>query len=305
MRFFSRGKLLISGEYLVLKGAEALAVPLVKGQELKIIRTGKPGELQWESKERGSTWFEASFTVPFFEVIRTSDDSIAKNLARHFAVMVEMNPGFITEMDGATLVSDLEFMREWGFGSSSSLLSNLAYWAGVDPFSMHRKISSGSGYDVVCAREEGPIFFRLNKQKFVVKKARLDPRITPYIHFVYLGKKEDSSIHVDAFLASKKAFPTEKKMVSELGRHMASASTIEDFEYYMKEHEEVMASILKMPTLKEGTFSDLPGEAKSLGAWGGDFAMVTWTDAPFELEKYLHAKGLSTSFSFNDLIKTR
>ena len=305
MRFFSRGKLLISGEYLVLKGAEALAVPLVKGQELQISRSGRPDELKWESKELGNTWFNASFTVPFFEVIQSSDDQTARNLARHFTVMVEMNPGFLAEMRGARLVSNLQFMREWGFGSSSSLLSNLAYWAGVDPFSMHRKISSGSGYDVVCAREEGPVFFRLSRQKYILEKADLDPRITPYIHFVYLGKKEDSAKHVNAFLSSKKAFLKERKMVSELGRHIAGARTIEDFGYYMNEHEQVIASILKMPTLMEGLFSDLPGEAKSLGAWGGDFAMITWTGVPGEIKKYLQAKGLTISFSFDELIKTR
>ena len=36
--YFARGKLLLSAEYLVMYGAEALALPLVRGQRLTVSR---------------------------------------------------------------------------------------------------------------------------------------------------------------------------------------------------------------------------------------------------------------------------
>ena len=46
--FFGRGKLLLSGEYLVLDGAEALALGLNAGQRMRVEETGGE-DLRWES----------------------------------------------------------------------------------------------------------------------------------------------------------------------------------------------------------------------------------------------------------------
>ena len=66
--FYGRGKLLLSGEYLVLDGAEALALGLQVGQRMRV--EDVPGDgLEWKSTEKdGSVWFSARFaadgTVP-------------------------------------------------------------------------------------------------------------------------------------------------------------------------------------------------------------------------------------------------
>ena len=61
--FRSNGKLLITGEYAVLKNAKALAVPCKLGQSLTYL----PSEiavLNWESFDsKKNTWFEAEFNV--------------------------------------------------------------------------------------------------------------------------------------------------------------------------------------------------------------------------------------------------
>ena len=304
MKFFSRGKLLITGEYLVLKGAAALAMPLKKAQSMQVIPSS--GDvLTWESRQYGEPWFRAVFRKPFFEVAETTDEKVAENLVRHFRAMTGMKPKFEEVMYGRRIITDLGFDRQWGFGSSSSLVSNLAYWAGLDPFRLHRKLSEGSGYDVVCAREDGPVFFTLRRQTYKKEEVDLPRNVTRHLFFVYLGAKQDSSVQVKDFLASKKAYRVEKRMVTALGYHMANALTIEDFGFYMKEHEQVISSILRVPPIKEGIFSDLPGEAKSLGAWGGDFAMLTWKGTRAALKAYLANKGLDVFFSYNELIKVR
>ena len=60
-RYYSNGKLLLTGEYVVLDGATALAVPTKFGQDL-IIKSIQEPELIWGSfTNTGECWFEAIF----------------------------------------------------------------------------------------------------------------------------------------------------------------------------------------------------------------------------------------------------
>ncbi len=62
--FYSNGKLLITGEYAVLDGARALALPTKFGQDL-VVEEGKNKEIVWKSFDKdGSIWFED--TIPIF-----------------------------------------------------------------------------------------------------------------------------------------------------------------------------------------------------------------------------------------------
>ena len=70
----------------------------------------------------------------------------------------------------------------------------------------------------------------------------------------------------------------------------------------IREHEMLISSLLGASTIRQRMFNDLPGEVKSLGAWGGDFCMLTWRDDPWLLSKYLKSKGLGTWFNFNDIV---
>jgi len=63
-KHYSNGKLLLTGEYLVLDGAKSLALPTKFGQELIITRINEP-QLIWGSfANTGECWFEASFDLP-------------------------------------------------------------------------------------------------------------------------------------------------------------------------------------------------------------------------------------------------
>lgn len=305
MSFYSRGKLLLSGEYLVLKGATALAVPLLKGQGLEVVKSGEKKSFSWISKEFGKTWFSARFELPFFDVVESSDDEIANNLQRLIKSILLMKPEFEKELVGAEATSHLEFNREWGFGSSSTLISNLAFWSGIDPFDLNAKTSQGSGYDVVVAREDGPVYFSRDDQSYKLEEVNLNTSLIQNIHFVYLGNKEGTAQNVARFLGTKKPKRQDIRLISDLSYHLGNARNLEDFEYYMKEHEQILASILKEPMLKDGLLKDFPGEAKSLGAWGGDFAMITWNDSNEALRTYLKKKNFNTCYSFNELVKTR
>ncbi len=57
MRFYSNGKLLITGEYFVLNGALSLALPTVYGQYLEI-NTNNSNVINWTSYNNNrEIWF--------------------------------------------------------------------------------------------------------------------------------------------------------------------------------------------------------------------------------------------------------
>lgn len=304
MNYYSHGKLLITGEYLIIKGAMALAAPVRFGQEMQIEVNSSDEYLKWESFELDRCWFHAIFDTTFTKIIETSDSEVANRLLLWLMAADQLNPGFLKRQKFKKVIVKSDFNLSWGLGSSSSLLSDIALWAEVDSFRLHKLLSKGSGYDVVCAHAEGPVFFSRNDEDYTVKKADFFPDFANKIYFIYLGRKQDSSLSVETFLAEKNSFAKEIENVSELSIRMASAKSIDEFEMGIKEHEEIISSLLHCKRIKEERFSELKGEIKSLGAWGGDFAMLTWHDTLMELKKYLATKNIDTIFTFKEIIKT-
>lgn len=305
IQFYSHGKLLIAGEYLVLRGATALTVPVNFGQSLKIEKAENSKNLFWESFENNKLWFSTELNSETLEIVQCTDQKIAERLQEILKSTIELNPGFIEDFTGKKVTSEANFILNWGLGSSSSLISNIAWWADIDPFELHKKTSTGSGFDIAAARASGPLFFKLTNSGNEIEEASFSPVFKEKIFFIYLGKKQDSSVSVELFKRKKKKLNTEIQLVSDLSKHIATTDRIDDFEYYIKEHELILSSILKTKTIKEERFSDLKGEIKSLGAWGGDFAMMTWHDTMMELKKYLQNKNIGTVFTFDEMIKTR
>jgi mevalonate kinase len=61
MRLYSNGKLLISGEYVILDGALSLAVPTLFGQYLEILKDDSK-YIKWTSKNsNGKFGFNAKY----------------------------------------------------------------------------------------------------------------------------------------------------------------------------------------------------------------------------------------------------
>ena len=307
MKFYSHGKLLITGEYLILKGAKALAAPVRFGQELQVSDNTANEYLTWESFEHDRMWFHAEFDTAHSKIVESSDDPMAQRLLTWLLAAEQLNPGFFKKQRSRKVITKADFDLSWGLGSSSSLISNIAWWADVNSFHLHKFISKGSGYDVVCARENGPVFFTLGKEdSYTAENATFFPPFAGQIYFIYLGRKQDSALSVDAFMNAKNSmFDQEIKTISDLTHRIAFAETIYEFEEYIREHEQIISSVLHKKRLKEERFPEMKGEIKSLGAWGGDFAMMTWHDSVIELKKYLATKSIDTVFTFNELILSR
>jgi hypothetical protein len=299
--YYSHGKLLLSGEYMVLDGALALSVPLILGQKM-LVTPFDDNILYWKAFENNLLWFEAEFSTLDFRVISSSDLFRAEKLSMILVKARKLNPDFLTNF-GAEVNNYLEFSRLWGFGSSSTLISNIAAWADIDPFDLFFKTSGGSGYDIASARANSPIIYQLKDSKPIFEPVGFDPPFRNNLYFVYTGRKKDSDAGINFYRNLIKPGPVEIATLSNVSLKISLASSLEEFEECMLEHERIISRILRVTPVKEQYFNDFEGELKSLGAWGGDFMLATWQGDPDKLRAYFASKTINLIFRYNDLVR--
>jgi len=300
---YFNAKLLLTAEYLVLNGAKALALPLKFGQRLDV-QENELGYISWQAiAHDGSTWFSGKYNLNNFNIFESSNPDIAIHPQRLLLAARKLNPAFCTLSNGYLVTSSLNYPLLWGLGSSSTLIAAIAGWAGIDPFNLHFEVSKGSGYDIACAISNGPILYTLRKNSPDFKPVKFSPSFSDKIYFVYQGNKQDSAEGIRKY-RNRNLNIDESAILSAsvLTDRMLNAAALTDFEKVLHEHELLISSILDATTIRQKLFYDLPGEVKSLGAWGGDFCMLTWRDEPGMLPGYLKSKGLETCFNFNDIV---
>jgi hypothetical protein len=303
-RFRSNGKLMISGEYLVLAGAETLAIPLRFGQSLTVEREGDGGAgLEWLALQHGEEWFRAIFDTADFQVRETSDAQTASTMARLLREARTQNPAFLTEGSWKA-ITDLEFDRQWGLGSSSTLVSNLAWWASADPYKLLFNTLGGSGYDLACARSALPVIYRYRgpREQPLVAVAEFRPPFSGNLYFVYSGEKQSSAGSLKGFDPSAISAADVRK-ISELTRKLTTASDLLAFMELLSEHEAITGAAIRKTPVQKLLFPDFPGVVKSLGAWGGDFLLAASETGREELLAYFRSRGYGVMFGFNEMIK--
>ena len=317
MNYKSNGKFLLTGEYLVLKGATALALPLKFGQSMDVETLDKNENLiHWDAFIKSTdsrqqttdleTWFSAVLNKTDFSIVNSNDIEKAERLSNILKQAKSLNNNILTEDNDYSFRCQLDFNPQWGLGSSSTLINNISEWAEVNPYQLLESTFKGSGYDIACAKAEGPIFYEVNGQRTtdnrpMVRNADFNPPFKDNLYFIYRGQKQNSANEVKAFLDKKKDFTEEVKSISKISEILPDIQTLRDFCYFIKIHEEIMSSCLEHKRLKN-YFSDFEGEIKSLGAWGGDFFMAA-TEWDFEKVKdYFEIKGHNVIFKYKDII---
>ena len=304
---YSNGKLLLTGEYLVLEGAAALAVPTKFGQDLKVEKI-KESQLIWGSfTNTGDCWFEAVFELPKLRLVNAtfnsdsegSADFIAETLQDILLETRKLNPNFLQSNHGFLVKTNLTFPRDWGLGTSSTLINNIAQWAKVDAFQLLWNSFSGSGYDIANAKHNTPILYQVNNQEPVVKKVDFTPSFSDQLFFVHLNKKQDSKDGIARFKEKRKKIHNEIQLVSEISKQLIHEQKLSEFEKLINEHEKIISSIIELPTVKECLFPDYFGTLKSLGAWGGDFILATGDK---NTPQYFKAKGYTTILRYSDMV---
>lgn len=302
--FYGHGKLLLTGEYAVLDGAKAIALPTKLGQRL-IVKPTRGSDLIWESRDSsGNVWFDANISLFDFKPLKTSNEEIAASLGKLLKNSVRLNSEFLDKWNGYKVRSELEFPNNWGLGSSSTLTYIVALWADVNPFFLHFKISNGSGYDIACAGADGPIEYSLKNDEIKYAEIDFEPSFSDKLYFVHLNKKQDSEAEIKKYLKEGKSRKEVASKISAISEKIVVCKALSEFESLIAEHEDIMAKSLKVEKVKDELFSDYWGSMKSLGAWGGDFALATSDKSAADTTTYFKDKGYSDVLTYNDLILT-
>jgi mevalonate kinase len=296
-KFHSNGKLLLTGEYVVLDGATALAIPTKYGQSLEV-EVSKEKGIHWKSyDEKGAVWFKDFFDLKNFES-KNATNEISKTLSNILREAKKLNLDFLSESEGIQVSAKIDFPRNWGLGTSSTLINNIAQWAGVGGFALLANSFGGSGYDIAAAQSESPLLYKLNDGKPEFKKVNLSWNFTDSLFFVHLNQKQDSKEGIARY---RNASVDEKSLhkISEISTTLLVCKSLSEFEELMNIHEEIISEIIKLPTIKEQLFRDYSGTIKSLGAWGGDFVLVTGDEKDME---YFRKKGFDTIIPFKTML---
>lgn len=300
--FHGNGKLLLFGEYAVLDGAKSLSIPTSRGQSMEI-KPHRGSDLVWESyDEHGELWFEAQISLYDFSAIRTSDDDIAKHIQKLLKGTVRYNTEFLNNWNGFKVINRLEFPKDWGLGSSSSLVHNLASWADINPLHLHFFTSNGSGYDVACADAENPLVYQLDGDEINYTEVDFDPGCLDQVYFVHLGRKQNSEEGIIHYAKNAKKRKSVAKNITALTEEALKCSSATTLRKIMEEHETIISSQLKITPVKEERFKDFNGSIKSLGAWGGDFAMIVSDMSPTEVTSYFKSIGYDVVIPYKEMI---
>ena len=300
----AHGKLLLTGEYLVLKGALALALPLKLGQSLQIsLADTDTHRLHWVAQQPDKAWFSVVFDTDTLQPVTTDDPAKAEKLASILKAVRKLKP---TAFYGGDLRirTHLDFDPNWGLGSSSTLIANLAQWANVNPYELLKLTFGGSGYDIACATAEQPVYYQLIDNKPQVQTVDFQPSFADHLFFVYQGQKQSSSKEVKAFLEHTNPVDLQKDIesISEISRVVPKCQNLDEFGMLMQCHERIIARCIGQTPVQK-RFPDFEGTLKSLGAWGGDFilAATEWTEN--QVREYFKGKGLEVVFGYNDIVK--
>ena len=310
--YYSNGKLLLTGEYLVLDGALSLAVPTKYGQSLIAETIDKP-KLIWKSFDyKGNVWFEDTFT--FKEIASIS--LIPRNDVSHRLIEIlntakQLNPNFLNSKFGYKVTTKLDFPQFWGLGSSSTLINNIAQWAKTDAYKLLEKTFGGSGYDIACAQYNSPITYQLNykedkilhsvqnDKKREISEVSFNPEFKDHLYFVHLNKKQNSRDGISQYNANASNVSQVISEINDITSKTISCNSLEHFETLISSHEQIISKIIKQKPIKELLFSDYKGTIKSLGAWGGDFVLVTGNKNSVE---YFKQKGYNTIITYDNMV---
>lgn len=299
--FYSNGKLLITGEYVVLDGARALALPTKFGQNL-IIEESENDLIHWKSHDQdGSIWFEE--TISFSSIIEkekfTEIHNIKNTIIEILHEAYKLNSDFLTRSKGYIITTELTFPKFWGLGTSSTLINNIAQWLEIDAYELLKKSFGGSGYDLACAQNNSAIIYQLIEDKPVIETIVFHPDFSSKIYFVYLNKKQSSKEAITSYLDKQGSIEKTITKINSITKTVVNSTRANEFALALQKHEIEMSNVLELQTVQETLFNDFQGVVKSLGAWGGDFVLAISKENPTE---YFKERGYGTVIPYSEMI---
>lgn len=303
--FRSNGKLLITGEYVVLDGAVALALPSKYGQSLSLESTSQKG-INWIAYDHeNNSWLKAFFSLEELLLkpdtsMLTTDISEEKYLLAILQTANCLNPELLKNSSGFNVTTHLEFPKNWGLGTSSTLINNIAQWFKIDPYQLLELTFGGSGYDIASAQNNNAITYERINGKQNVLNVHFDHDFMKELFFIHLDKKQNSRESIQHYRQqSKSELEVDIKKVSNLTSQFLTCATLKEFELLIEIHETIISKIINTPKVKSELFPDFSGAVKSLGGWGGDFVLATGKE---EDMGYFKDKGYKTIIPFPEMV---
>lgn len=306
-QFFTHGKLLITGEYVVLDGATALALPTKFGQSLEI-EPLEEQEIWWQSfNKEGDLWFEERFQLkdilngdPADFQPTSKGVKVSKTLFLTLHSAAQMQPEFFSEEKGFKIHTRTDFPLDWGLGTSSTLIVNLSKWLEIDAYALLEKTFGGSGYDIAVGLHERAITYELHGNSRSVLTTSFDPEFKDHLFFVHLNQKQNSRNSINHYRDQpKEHLQNDIEKITSLTHKIITCTDLAEFELLLQIHENIISQVTGLNKVKSELFPDYNGSIKSLGGWGGDFALATGGE---EQKEYFRNKGYETILSYDDMI---
>ncbi len=304
-QIIANGKILLSGEYGVLDGAQSLALPTQLGQIFRFEKINEP-EIQWKSLFADkSLWFEVIFKLKNNQLFEQKTPATSETIRlKEILEYIFIKKPNLTQTGGYKITSQLEFDKDWGLGSSSTLIYALSKWAGVNAYELLENTFGGSGYDLACADANTAILYKKSNRPYKpsVQPIHFTPHFKEQLFFVYLNEKKNSREAIAHYQQLKKGQRTHLiEVQNRITQNLLTAQTLTDFEAALEKSESVLSRVLGIKTVKEERFKDYPHTIKSLGGWGGDFVLVTTRRAK-DIDYFIR-QGYTSYFSFENFIK--
>ena len=301
MKYNSNGKILLTSEYLVLDGALALALPSKLSQNLEVKYTENKNEINWISYDfNGEIWFSECFVISKDKFsYKNKKNKYSDKIISIFNGIEKLNEDAFSNL-GAEFTTRLEFSKNWGLGSSSTLINNLSLWAKIDPYDLLDLTFKGSGYDIACCNKINPITYVKNKNDRIIKDVDFNPPFKENLFFIYLGHKQNTSEAIKNYRSMSNDINNVIKKINSISLSIMKSTTLNEFEKLIVAHEEIISKIINIEPIKKRLFSDYKsGVIKSLGAWGGDFVLVTGNKSNMS---YFSNKGYDEIIPYKDLV---
>ena len=299
MLFKSNGKILLTSEYLVLDGAKAIALPSKLTQDLYVEQCDKE-IIEWQGiDEKGNVWYEENFYLKNNDLVyRAEKNNTSEKLLLLFNHILKTRE--VKDILGNKFSTKLNFKREWGLGTSSTFVNNLAKWANIDPYRLLFSAFKGSGYDIACCDVNNPIIFEKKQNSINVKNITFNPPFIENIYLIHLDKKQNTQTSITNYLRTKSEKNDLIKRINLISEEILQCKNLNHFEDLIVEHESIISQAISQEPIQKLTFNDYNlGKIKSLGAWGGDFILVTSKNNDLS---YFNNKGFETILKLSDLV---
>lgn len=297
-RIFSPGKLMLTSEYVAVDGALVLAVPTKLGQELFYTEIEDQKSLMfWEAYHQNQLWLKAIIDYKNWGILETNDSKASEFILKTLKNVQNLSEMKLKSDTSYHIKTNLQFPSDFGLGSSSTLMNNLAKWANIDAFTLNEISLGGSGYDVAVAKEKSAVLYSRFPER-TYHKIDFNPSFKNELIFIHLNQKQDTREGISHY----KSKPTSTELInnySKLTKKIVNSQDLEEFSKLMTIHEQKLSDFLGIPTVKEKYFQNCPGFVKSLGAWGGDFVLASKFG---DYQDYFKEQGFAKIFSWKDLI---